>query len=240
MKTFNKSAREAQDRALRLLRCGPRSLRPLPGPEEGWGVYPQGDRRRRPLMQISSTVVNALRREGALAPSLRADQEWVAVIEGQANSMKDTNVLPPVIPLRTQKKGGRTNGFAHLLLLSKGGEGPLDERCVLAAQTYCGLWEKAHLSERVTQVWNGIHVDGRGTNDNLGYLHAAKARQQLTALNKKLSEPDAIVLRESLIDQLSLAQLETRSAWPKGTAGSKLSQVLLRAADIFDTMGSLN
>jgi hypothetical protein len=58
-----------------------------PGRDGAFGVYPRGDRRRRPSAKLSAAAVRALEAEGAIAP--RADGALMLSVAGEARVRRD-------------------------------------------------------------------------------------------------------------------------------------------------------
>ena len=79
-------------------------------------------------------------------------------------------------------------------------EGPLDDRMLLAANDYIGLWEQARQSGRLTQSWDPT-ASSRGSRLDISNvaLRTEKARIQLARIKTSLGDAQSLLIDLALI-----------------------------------------
>ena len=227
---------DAAGRALRLLRGGERALRPLKT-GVGWGVYPRGDRRRRPLMTLDQGVVTVMRHRGDVVPLEGGEEGWfvVDVRDKEPPVRRCIPPAPPVAVLANHRAQSRATGFARLAQLAMKQEGPLDDRMLLAANDYIGLWEQARQSGRLTQSWDPT-ASSRGSRLDVSdvALRTEKARIQLARIKTSLGDAQSLLIDLALIQGDALCKIERRFDLRSGAGGAAVAEALKKLADAFE------
>ncbi|MGJ3230622.1 MAG: DUF6456 domain-containing protein [Oceanicaulis sp.] len=150
----------------RLARPGALLAR-LPGGKPGYGVFPRGDRRRRPLALASEAEVRRALSDGAIEPGegghvlteagrarVRRDGAGAAGFSVQHGDIARRIVIEPA---GERAVFARTGGPLDRYLAPMGGKPALlNKMHAVAAATFIRDHHRSALNSRVTQDWSGM------------------------------------------------------------------------------------
>lgn len=217
----------------------------------GHGVFPRGDRRRRPTAQLRAEDVRALALEGAIAPSGISDC-WLLSGPGRARVTRDAAeeaaflvqhaplveraVMEGDGVLRMVRGVDPAGPVARLARLSDGaGAAFFSGREIAAARR---LWEDVERGQRGLirgSDWSappmGSAARGPGGAQESAALGAMEARRQADAALGALPRPLAAALKAFLLEETGLEALERASRWPSRSAKLVLKIALDLLAD---------
>ena len=220
-------------------------LAPLAGGRSGYGVYAQGDRRRRPLARLERAAFEAAVREGLLVET----GEGVHGLsdQGRQQVVSDAPERRPALSTERRLTPDPAGGVSvHMVnpntcdgplaryARSRNGQPPLLEPAHLsAADSLMRDYELSSLSSRVTQDWSGI-PGGGGRSAPRDRADAPLRRMKAQA---RVMEALAAVgpgldhwLVEILLRQSAMTDAERRLNWPSRSGAQALKLALDRLA----------
>lgn len=224
-------------------------LAPLGAEADGFGVFPAGDRRRRPLARLGRADVRALESAGAIA---RTDGDAYAITaDGRARTRRHAQApgedgfqaqhrVHMAQPTPDDKGGVETltvnraeTPLMWLMRRSRDGKRFVTEREFVAAQRLRADFEHIHRAARVTMDWSGAPRQNqrRGPvgGPMMGQNGPARARFEaaLSVLGPGLDQ----VVRSVCCEERGLDAVERALGWPRRSAKVALKLGLSRLAD---------
>lgn len=224
-------------------------LAPLPGGEvggqAGYGVYPQGDRRRRPLAKVSQAALQRALSDGAVAAGeggylLTGDGAARARRNGAGAAGFAVQHGPIERRILTDPDGerpvfARTGGgpLARYLKPANGRPPLLEPVHATAADMLVRDYERSALTSRVTRDWSGVP----GAKTRSAPKDRAEAPvSRLDAQTRVMDALDAVgpgfdrLLMNVLIRETGMASAERDLGWPERTGAPALKMALERLA----------
>lgn len=225
----------------RLDRAG-MQLRPLPAEAGSWGVFQNGDRRKRPLARISETILRAARADGVIeaigedAYVLRRHTETFRAratgdfrkqhnVEGRRNFVESDGKIT------NREVDYSDSPLSRWIKVDKrSGEAFLTQEEFEAGERLRADYHRSVLSDRVTLNWDSLAANarsssGRAREDAPASAHDAKERvlAALKAVGCGLDQVlSAICLRE-----VGMEQAEQENGWTR-RAGKTLLKIALQ------------
>ncbi len=240
-----------EDRALRRLAHRNAALIALDAEAGHFGVFSEGDRRRRPLARVDGATVARWRAEGVVQAQSGRPAAYVLSADGQARLRRmggDDAAFADqhrVLERRTVAVSGGVAETATVNLAESplvwltrrgpGGRPFLAPRAFAAGERLRHDYEVAHRAPRVTMAWDAPPTAGgrRGPaaapiNDH-GPARAAQRRVEaaLAAVGPGLDR----VLRAVCCDGQGLAAVEKAFGWPQRSGKVMVRLALDRLAD---------
>ncbi|WP_421792290.1 DUF6456 domain-containing protein [Hyphobacterium sp.] len=229
----------------RRLAASSGQLRPIPAEPDIWGVFPKGDRRKRPLARISFDVVKAARAEGVIRP-VSADAYELATDPEAASARR-------LGDFQVQHTISKRKNFISA-------EGHIQNREINIADSPLSRWTKrdpatgkAYLSvsefeagERLRDDYNGSVLAERITADWASYAapsrsSGGRAREDASnsardAKDRVFAALDAVgagldqILIEVCIREKGMEAAERQQGWPRRAGKAVLKIALQRLA----------
>ncbi|MDX2235160.1 MAG: DUF6456 domain-containing protein [Hyphomonadaceae bacterium] len=217
----------------------------------GHGVYPRGDRRRRPLARLTPEDVQALALEGAISPSGIAGC-WLLSGPGRARVRReaaedeaflqqhapriDRTVMEGHAVARTVRGVDPAGPVARLARLSdSAGMAFFSGREIAAARR---LWEEHERAQRGLlrgSDWSapplGSTARGPGGAQEGATLSAMAAREAVAAALNGLPRTLSAAVKAFLLDETGLETLERAARWPQRSGKLALKIALDLLAD---------
>lgn len=244
---MNVAGERAVLRALaRLTRGGARLTRAADG--RSFGVYPDGDRRKRPLARLGAGDVAELAREGALAP---AGADYVITAAGRARlsrgealtdeawrAQHDEIVPRPVADADgdiVYVRGLATGGAAaRLARLADGGGAPFFAASEIAAANRLAIdWYAGQEGLLRGSDWQAPPRGGtpRGAGGvEVGKAAAIDARARAAAALYALTATAQTLVQAAILEEAGLEAIERRAGWPPRSAKVALKFALQQLA----------
>ncbi|MEC9250010.1 MAG: DUF6456 domain-containing protein [Pseudomonadota bacterium] len=200
-----------------LARPGARLLA-VTGQVGRWAVYPQGDRRRRPLVRLCAEELRPALSDGRLQCvgesyiQTEAGRMAVKRVSGGYRAQHQSLQLCNVIERNGAFRGVQHNGrespvgrWSHFLGVEQ----------INAAEQFIADYHRSTLMPSVTRNWNldaQIRVPGRGGGAEGGALGRMEATQRIMRVFDRLGRRDGEIVTAALIREESLAALGRRYA----------------------------
>lgn len=245
--TARPAARE--DRALRRLAGAGGALAPLDPAGAVYGVFAEGDRRRRPLARLPRAAVARLVSDGAL--TAQGPRDYVLTEAGRARAQRaarpangfadqhrhyaQRTVVTDDAAVETVAVTLHESPLARLMRRGPDGAPFLAPREFAAGERLQEDHERAQRPARVTMAWDAPPLSGgrRGPSAPPIAEHdgARAARRRVAAALAAVGTGLDQVLKAVCCDGRGLAEVERRLGWPKRTAKVTLKLALARLAD---------
>ncbi|MEQ8403555.1 MAG: DUF6456 domain-containing protein [Oceanicaulis sp.] len=227
----------------RLARPG-RVLAPLPGARPGYGIFANGDRRRRPLAVVSGTELARALSDGAVEAvdggyALTRDGAKRAVREGAGAAgfaLQHGPIERRILmePTGERTAFARTGGPLDRYLTPQNGKPALlDKIHGAAAAMLVRDYQRSALTSRVTQDWSGQP----GAKTRAAPKDRAEAPvSRLDAQERVFAALDAVgpgfdrLLMNVLIRETGMSTAERELGWPERTGAPALKLALERLA----------
>ncbi len=235
---------EACDRVVRLMRGGPRTLRPIP--EGGrnalacWGVFLRGDQRRRPMAQLNEGQFEALCASGQI---VSGDRKNEFVLSDDGLKVADRNLCQagafvPSVWLEQGTPTARTIGFSRLIEQMKQDEGPLTHRLMQAADRLIRDAEPAMRGDVVARSISMTQIEGGERSSRMpSGVSAMRARRRLAALGRACDKTELETAWRAVVQQESFAGLARWLGCKPAQAPTCVCQALEAVALAYDAMG---
>jgi hypothetical protein len=198
-----------------------------------WRVLPRGDRRRRPLMTVSSADVERLVSEKLL----------VARAYGYVLSTEHAEKMQPAagpwifeaacVPAA---RGVAWRGFARLAEMARHGRGPLSLRQALAGLRLIQDAEASARDPLLTMNWDAVPADRNtraGTHGGLA-PHARSAAARIDRIRAALGKRDFTIVYAACVERVPLKTLEQRFGLKRLGARTVLPEALETVAEVYD------
>jgi hypothetical protein len=206
--------------------------------DAGWAVLAGGDRRRRPIVQLSDGEGRELIACGAAVPAagggyVGCGEREQARGDREAIAMAGEAVFVAVGLPRRDVFGA---GFAGLAKRAARGEGPLSVRQARAGVRLIADAEQSRRDARLTMDWEAGPADRvrRGAGGG-GLAEAARAAAaRLAQAERKAGAAAYRLAWAACVEQMSLAKLEATFGYERRTAGERLSEALEAVAQAYE------
>jgi Domain of unknown function (DUF6456) len=218
------------DSLVRLLGISGRRLVEYDGE---WRVLPRGDRRRRPLMTVSSADVQRLKAEKLLV----ATANGYVLSEDHEMAPEDQPAAGPWVFRAAgvpTAKGWR--GFARLAELARHGRGPLSLRQALAGLRLIEDAESAARDPLLTMNWDAVPADRNTRSGGNGGLQprAQRAAKRIGHIRAALGRRDFTIVYAACVERVPLRTLERRFGLKRLGARKVLPEALETVAEVYD------
>jgi len=232
-------------RWMRRLQYGDARLCALDTASTRYGVFPNGDRRRRPTAKVSAHNAEQARAAGWIAAdgdAYELTRDGIAYLErdatsdGFANQHREMVDVPVMVGQRieTAKKNLNESPLARWRRPQvQSGEALLSEREFAAGERFRDDYARSSLASRMTVDWavepSGVGRGSSDFNDAPMSAIAAKARvmKALDALGTELGR----IATDVCIREVGLGSLERDGGWPQRSGKVALKLALGRLAD---------
>lgn len=227
------SARTA--RTLRLLGVSGRRLLLSDGV---WGVFPKGDRRLRPLVQLVVQEVERLKAEKLIVAAasggyVLAPDNQVAAYDPDAQPAAGLWIFHAA-GMAGSKLGGQ--GFARMAVRARLGEGPLTLRQTTAGQRLVEDVEQASRGPSLTMDWDAAPADNRRRSGGSGgRIHPARqAQQRIERMKSLLGDAAFALVHAACVQSVPIRVLERRFGLVRRAGARTLAAALEKVAEIYD------
>jgi hypothetical protein len=214
---------------------------------EGFGLYTNGDRRRRPIVRLSAAEVRELETSGAIAPS---EDGFVLSDAGRARVRREASVLeeaysaqhrPLVDRVVMDSEGAtrRVRGFDAdralrrlAALCDAGGRAWLSAEELAAASRLRADWERGEIGLVRGSDWSAPPKGStsRGPSNDGAAAAQVDARRRVTDALAKLAPPLRAVVERVCLREQGLETLERTEAWPARSGKLALKLALAQLA----------
>lgn len=206
-----------------------------------WKLMQNADRRKRPLLIVTTEEVSRLSHFGCLDWNEESGVYlWKMAFDSDAFIRKMWGNFPKTVAGRRRVEGAvlAKSGFVRLAMLAQRGEGPLSQRDVNAAMCFLRDIENQQARSGLVMNWDDI-ANVRQNHQRLQNYDGVYARQsqsegRIKALVRILSEQDFSILYAACVSQLSLEAIEMKFGLGKRQAGIVLANVLGCVANAYD------
>ncbi len=243
--------RSSLDRLLRRLAQSDGVLAPLGKTDEGsFGVFVDGDRRRRPVMRADASQIDRLVSDGAVQS--REDGSFHLTAAGQARVRRLQGDGAADFALQHGERGSRNiavgegQARAHVVNLAESplawlarrggaqGGGFLAPREFAAGDKLRADYERSTLMGRVTVSWDaGPRAPGRSGGNPTACEHKLSATERVMAALAHVGPGLEQVVRAVCCEGSGLDGVEARLGWPRRSAKVVLKIGLGRLADYY-------
>jgi len=214
----------------------------------GFGVFPGGDRRRRPLVRLTKEETRALEADGAVVHDA-ARGGYLLTPAGRARSRRAREDEPgflaqhaPIGPLRIVHEDGvrivkrvGDDPFARLERLKDLNGKPWFSRSeIAAARRLREDWEAGHAGLLRGSDWSapprGSAPRGPGGAQEAALSSAIDARGRVEQALDSLAPPMRRAVERTCLHETGLATLEREECWPEASAKVALKCALAQLA----------
>lgn len=205
--------------------------------ESGWAAYPNGDRRRRPLLRLDDNAMRDLVAAGIVssggARALTEDgrSRLARLRAGESGFVAQHATLAPAPA--TAPGAARNLEESPLARLVRAGDGGLEWQEIEAGERLRADLVASTWNTRVTMDWSAPPARkgaARAGRDPGGAADAAlAARERVNAALAAVGEPFATALLDFLWREIPLQTMEQARKWPRrsGRLGLKLALAAL-------------
>lgn len=215
-----------------MIRALQRGGMAVEGSAQGWEVYRERDRRRRPVGTLDRVAVDALRSSGHLCPLGEAGDRLVWTGPMPEPVPEAVRPDPPGEPSSILKR--RRSPMEQVL-------GALPDehnkvRARNAALRLNGDIHRAASPQAVTMRWDAAGaVDGtRRAGAGGASLAALAAGRRLAAVRAAMGEQGCNAVVALVLHERPVGRIAAEAGWPKGRGAAVLAERLLDLADAYD------
>jgi len=248
---------QAERRALRRLNAAGMALARLSGEAAVFGVFPDADRRRRPLAKLGEEAVRRLVSDGVIAPCLRKDRNddrWLELTdEGRARLRRDARggadafraqhqerAAAPVDDRSTARGRVEINLTESPLAWLARRAGPRGEKFLTGRELAAGErlradYHRAQYIGRLTSDWTAAPQGSTARGPGQGRFNtgesAVAARDRIAGALRAVGDQLDGVLSAVCLEGRGLDDIERGFGWPRRSGKLVLKIALGRLAD---------
>ena len=235
----------AAPRWMRRLQYGDARLCALDTASARYGVFPGGDRRRRPTAKVSAHSAEQARAAGWIASvggAYQLTQDGIAYLkreatsDGFADQHREMIDVPVMVEQRieTAKKNLNESPLTRWRRpQSQSGEALLNEREFIAGERFRDDYARSSLASRMTVDW-AVQPSGgsRGCSDfNDAPISAIAAKERVMKALDALGAELGRIITDVCIREVGLGRLESEGGWPQRSGKVALKLALGRLAE---------